>query len=216
MRHYDVAIIGSGPAGQKGAIQAAKLGKRVVVVERGNVVLALRSEATGVAPDQWRTLPSFTMTPIRNGTATFRELKLGDWLYRVQSQGLAPVEGGVFVGGAIASALSVEFYPVRISRRSRDKSSSRRGATKVVGEMPKELKGQRVLVVDDVASSGDTLELARALLEKVGAKAIATACLVSKEEGYQPDYYALSTDQLVVFPWDYDLVEDDRFGPRRR
>lgn len=126
------------------------------------------------------------------------------------------VHGGVFVGGAIASALSVEFYPVRISRRSRDKSSSRRGATKVVGEMPKELKGQRVLVVDDVASSGDTLELARALLEKVGAKAIATACLVSKEEGYQPDYYALSTDQLVVFPWDYDLVEDDRFGPRRR
>jgi NAD(P) transhydrogenase len=34
MRHYDIAIIGTGPAGQKAAIQAAKLGKRVVAVEK--------------------------------------------------------------------------------------------------------------------------------------------------------------------------------------
>ena len=34
MEHYDLVVIGSGPAGQKAAIQAAKLDKRVVVVER--------------------------------------------------------------------------------------------------------------------------------------------------------------------------------------
>lgn len=125
--------------------------------------------------------------------------------------------GGVFVGGAIASALSLDFFPVRISRRSRDKASAapqhNKKKPRLAGEMPKELKGRRVLVVDDVASSGDTLELAKALLQKVGAKAFATACLVCKEEGYQPDYQALATDQLVVFPWDYDLIEDDRFAP---
>jgi NAD(P) transhydrogenase len=33
-QHYDLIVIGSGPAGQKGAINAAKLGKRVAVVER--------------------------------------------------------------------------------------------------------------------------------------------------------------------------------------
>lgn len=32
--HYDLAVIGSGPAGQKGAIAAAKLGKRVALIER--------------------------------------------------------------------------------------------------------------------------------------------------------------------------------------
>ncbi|MGH2613505.1 MAG: Si-specific NAD(P)(+) transhydrogenase [Rhabdochlamydiaceae bacterium] len=32
--HVDYAVIGSGPAGQKGAIQAAKLGKGVVVIEK--------------------------------------------------------------------------------------------------------------------------------------------------------------------------------------
>ena len=30
----DLAVIGAGPAGQKGAIQGAKAGKRVVVIDR--------------------------------------------------------------------------------------------------------------------------------------------------------------------------------------
>lgn len=38
MRTYDLVVIGSGPAGQKCAIQAAKLGKSVCVVERCEVV----------------------------------------------------------------------------------------------------------------------------------------------------------------------------------
>lgn len=38
MRTFDLCVIGSGPAGQKAAIQAAKLGKRVCIVERREVV----------------------------------------------------------------------------------------------------------------------------------------------------------------------------------
>lgn len=38
MRHFDLCVIGSGPAGQRAAIQAAKLGKSVCVVERREVV----------------------------------------------------------------------------------------------------------------------------------------------------------------------------------
>ena len=34
---YDLLVIGSGPAGQKAAIQAAKLGRRVAVVERRQI-----------------------------------------------------------------------------------------------------------------------------------------------------------------------------------
>jgi NAD(P) transhydrogenase len=37
-QHYDLIVIGSGPAGQKGAINAAKLGKRVAVIERDGMV----------------------------------------------------------------------------------------------------------------------------------------------------------------------------------
>ncbi len=35
MKHVDMVVIGSGPAGQRAAIQAAKLGKKVILVERG-------------------------------------------------------------------------------------------------------------------------------------------------------------------------------------
>ncbi len=38
MRQCDLCVIGSGPAGQRGAIQAAKLGKSVVLVERRDVI----------------------------------------------------------------------------------------------------------------------------------------------------------------------------------
>jgi NAD(P) transhydrogenase len=38
MAHYDMLVIGSGPAGQKAAIQAAKVGKKVGIIERKSVV----------------------------------------------------------------------------------------------------------------------------------------------------------------------------------
>ena len=36
--HYDIIIIGSGPAGQKAAVQAAKVGKRVAMIEADKVL----------------------------------------------------------------------------------------------------------------------------------------------------------------------------------
>ena len=36
--HYDLLVIGSGPSGQRAAVQAAKLGKRAAVIERKRVV----------------------------------------------------------------------------------------------------------------------------------------------------------------------------------
>ncbi len=35
---FDLIVIGSGPAGQRAAIQAAKLGKRAIIIERNNVI----------------------------------------------------------------------------------------------------------------------------------------------------------------------------------
>jgi NAD(P) transhydrogenase len=51
MRTYDCAIIGSGPAGQKAAIQAAKLGKRVCVIEK-NLTLGGAAINTGTIPSK--------------------------------------------------------------------------------------------------------------------------------------------------------------------
>ena len=51
MKHYDCIIIGTGPAGQKGAIQAAKLGKRVAIIEK-NQVLGGTQINTGTIPSK--------------------------------------------------------------------------------------------------------------------------------------------------------------------
>jgi hypoxanthine phosphoribosyltransferase len=110
--------------------------------------------------------------------------------------------GGVFVGGALSSALGCEFFPVRLTRRSRDRSDANK--PQLSGEMPRELKGRRVLIVDDVAASGDTLEMATTLAKKVGAREVKTACMVARPEGFEPDYAALSTQAFLVFPWDYE------------
>jgi NAD(P) transhydrogenase len=53
MQQYDLIVIGSGPAGQRAAIQGAKLGKRVAVVEKREVV--------GGACINTGTIPSKTM-----------------------------------------------------------------------------------------------------------------------------------------------------------
>ncbi len=51
MAHFDLLVIGTGPAGQKAAIQAAKLGKRVGIVERKQVVGGVCTN-TGTIPSK--------------------------------------------------------------------------------------------------------------------------------------------------------------------
>ncbi len=107
-------------------------------------------------------------------------------------------KGGVFVGGALAAALSADFFPVRIEKRSRDVATLDAAA-----ELP-DLAGKRVLVVDDVAATGQTLAKGRALARKAGAKEVRTAVLVSRRKGRaRPDFAALETDELILFGWDY-------------
>jgi hypothetical protein len=109
-------------------------------------------------------------------------------------------KGGVFVGGALAAALGAEFYPVRIEKRRRDAGA----LPEPIQELP-DLHGKKVLVVDDVASTGATLARARALARKAGAREVRTAVLVARPRGARPDFSAFATDELVLFGWDYQL-----------
>lgn len=123
------------------------------------------------------------------------------------------VHGGVFVGGAIASALKVEFFPVRVTERSRDSSRHERARD----DMPAELAGRRVLIVDDVASSGDSIEFATRLAKTAGVKGTRSAVLIARPGRFEPDFAAITSDDFFVFPWDYkDVVDDRRFETGER
>src|SRR5512145_615273 len=63
MPHYDVVVLGCGPAGERAAIQAARAGRRVAVVERAHVVGGNRV--------LWGTIPSKTL---RESAVFFRQL----------------------------------------------------------------------------------------------------------------------------------------------
>ncbi len=110
-------------------------------------------------------------------------------------------KGGVFVGGALAAALGADFHAVRIEKRRRDPSPL---PVEAAAELPP-LSGKRVLVVDDVASTGATLAKTRALARKRGAREVRTAVLVVRPRGARPDFYAFETDALILFGWDYQL-----------
>ncbi len=177
-----------------------------VEVPREGLGMDRSRPAVGVAEMSWASFDRHIQTLART---IFRA-------YAVEAV-VGVAHGGVFVGGALASALGAAFYPVRISRRSRAHTDV--GRPKLSGSVPKEVKGRRVLVVDDVSASGETLELARTLVRKAGARALRTATLICRTDGYAPDFSALRSDSLQVFPWDYSPVtEDGRFdaSPTKR
>lgn len=76
MDHYDLIVIGSGPAGRRAAIQAAKLGKDVLVVERGRRVGGV-SVHTG-------TIPSKTLRETALNLSGWRERGFYGRSYRVK------------------------------------------------------------------------------------------------------------------------------------
>lgn len=121
--------------------------------------------------------------------------------------GIAP--GGLYVGSALASAFGTPFHPVRILGRTRDPLTGR--MPKVMA-MPREVKGARILLVDDVIASGMTLQRAIDVARKTGARQIRTATLLSRDQGASADWTVLVMDSPLVFPWDYGPVtEDGRF-----
>ena len=76
MEHYDLIVIGSGPSGRRAAIQAAKFGKNVLVIERGRRVGGV-SVHTG-------TIPSKTLRETALNLSGWRERGFYGRSYRVK------------------------------------------------------------------------------------------------------------------------------------
>jgi hypoxanthine phosphoribosyltransferase len=65
------------------------------------------------------------------------------------------------------------------------------------------VKGKKVLVVDDVADTGESLRLVRSHLEEQGATEVKTATIYYKPWSVMiPDYYEKETRSWIIFPWE--------------
>jgi uncharacterized protein len=131
---------------------------------------------------------------------------------RVATSGYRPelvigiAKAGVIPGAVVASILRCDFYSLKISR---DAGGERvRARPKILSAAPKEAAGRRVLIVDEICTSGETLRLALNALRQVQPAEVKTATSLIKVGGYRPDFHALETSATVAFPWDRHVVND--------
>lgn len=112
---------------------------------------------------------------------------------------------GVIPGAVVASILRVDFHSMKISRKEGAEMVRERPA--ILSAAPAQAAGKRVLVVDEISTSGDTLRLALAAVRDVRPADVRTATSFARVQGYKPDYYALETDATVIFPWDRKIFD---------
>lgn len=63
--------------------------------------------------------------------------------------------------------------------------------------------------MDDICVAGRTLSMASEELTRRGAREVRTATLAVHLGSVRPDYFALETRALIVWPWDRDTFAKD-------
>jgi hypoxanthine phosphoribosyltransferase len=114
---------------------------------------------------------------------------------------------GVIPGAVVASILRKDFYSLTISRREGGEVVRDRPA--VLSAAPLQCQGKRVLLVDEITSSGETLRMGLASIRDQSASRVMTATCFVRHRGYRPDFTALETDATIIFPWDRKIYEED-------
>jgi len=116
---------------------------------------------------------------------------------------------GVIPGSTIASMLQLDFHSMLVTRRDAGEQVRERPA--ILSAAPAACRGHRVLLVDEIATSGDTFRLALAAVRDAGASEVRTAAAFVRPGGYRPNYWALETDETIINPWDRKIFIDGEF-----
>jgi hypoxanthine phosphoribosyltransferase len=117
---------------------------------------------------------------------------------------------GVIPGAVIAAILGREFHSLVVSRKYR--TARARETPEVFGSAPKEVRGKRVLIVDETCDSGDTMRLAVSTVQEGGAAEVRTAVSI-RTGGYAPNFHAIATESTIILPWDREILVDGELVP---
>lgn len=142
MKHYDLIVIGSGPAGEKGAAQAAYFGKRVAIVER--------SPRVGGAGINTGTVPSKTL----------REAAL--YYSGLRQRGLYGIDYSLKENMTVADFMHRKHIVIDNERRLIEDNINRHSITLIYGEASfKDAHVVRIASADDVTEiHGDVILIA--------------------------------------------------------
>ena len=68
-----------------------------------------------------------------------------------------------------------------------------------------EIKNKKVLLVDDVADTGQSLKVAIEYIKSLEPKEVKVACLYYKPNSvFKPEYYAETTSAWIDYPWEHE------------
>ncbi len=81
----------------------------------------------------------------------------------------------------------------------------------IIHPLNADVRGKKVLIVDDVADSGHSLSLARRHVLEKGASEVRIATLHYKPWSIlRPDYYVRETERWIVYPWEkWEVVRQE-------
>ncbi len=114
-------------------------------------------------------------------------------------------KGGLIPAAIIASILRIELYPCLLTRKRRGAIVSDR--PEVVMPVTEKVAGKRVLIVDQMVITGETMRLVTILCKKHKPRIVRTACLWAQTESWKPTWYGLETFGYIAFPWDAYVLD---------
>lgn len=83
-----------------------------------------------------------------------------------------------------------------------------KGFPTITQPLTADVKGKKVLIVDDVADTGRSLLVASDYVKRQGAKEVRIATLHFKPTSlFRPDYFIKTTDAWIIYPWEIHEVE---------
>ncbi len=135
---------------------------------------------------------------------------------RIEESGWRPdVVVAVARGGFVPARLICDFLDITdlLSVQSQHWVEAARAAQKAILKYPYrvDLEGKKVLIVDDIVDTGDTLLLAKEFVEREwGPSETRTAAMqwISSVAKFKPDYYYLEVRDWVWFQYPWTRLED--------
>lgn len=89
-------------------------------------------------------------------------------------------------------------FPIRLSRKENDEVKFDKPTWRV--DIP------------DISSTGESLELVKERAKEKGALEIKTLVLIAhKIDKYQPDYYGLDSDELIILHWHKQILVNGKW-----
>jgi hypoxanthine phosphoribosyltransferase len=125
----------------------------------------------------------------------------------IERDGFVPdVIIGVARGGLVPLAIIAELIGTKnvavVSARSYDGMD--RGKLSVTAWPDLDLRGKRILLIDEITDTGETFRQLAALVQERYEPAVIKTAVVTVNTAhckYMPDYSVMQTDVWVVFPW---------------